>query len=60
MNKMNKHKIYKNEFRSTIRHNKHIEEMILNWMEIQDCDRATAVREMLTYFMELGGVDLIK
>lgn len=39
---------------------KHINKMIEDYMEKQDCDKSTAIREILHYFMELGGVDLIK
>ena len=55
---MNK-KINPNTYVTTLRHDKFIEQMLQEYMEKQDCDKSTAVREILQYFMELGGTSLI-
>ena len=53
------HKLLPRDNKITFRCDKFINEMLEEYMEKRDCDKSTAVREVLQYFMELGGVVLI-
>ena len=59
MNKKHKNNINKNEYMVACRCDRYIDEMIQDYMEIQDCDRSTAIREVLQLVLDMGGTSLI-
>lgn len=48
------------KYKTTFRHDKFILEMLKDYMKKMDCDKSTAVRELLQFILEMGGVNLIK
>jgi hypothetical protein len=53
MNKLNKHKVLKEDFVVSCRCNKEIDNMIKERMVKQSCDRSTAIREILQIVLDI-------
>lgn len=60
MNKKHKNNINKNKYMVACRCDRYIDEMIQDYMEIQNCDRSSAIRYILQFVLEMGGAGLIK